>query len=297
MKRPLAVLVALVVLCGCKGSGSSNSADPFFGRTRVDPPRTGSVGGRMPGASHYASGQQAALAPAGANSAIRPDGPGPGVLPSSGLPDSPPGRRLLGGVPAAIPGSNPSDARSWVPAQPRTGPVVAPLSPPAANNYTPQNSGVSSPGTPGDTVSIPAAARSISDPPRQLTVPSATAGVAVTGPAGNSTTQARPLGAAVGAATSSQNTYYWGNTTGNRLAGRERYTQVLDPSLRSYTNPLRNAPAPLDATARPTAPAASPSAVPPSQSTPQPAGPTAPSTGSRPVNITELPAVQPAASR
>jgi hypothetical protein len=44
MKRPLALLIAVFVLAGCRGQGAPGT-DPFFGRTRVPPPGTGVISG------------------------------------------------------------------------------------------------------------------------------------------------------------------------------------------------------------------------------------------------------------
>ena len=49
MLRPWMVLIAMLAVAGCKSSGSGSAGtatDPFFGRTRVEPPRTGMVRGQ-----------------------------------------------------------------------------------------------------------------------------------------------------------------------------------------------------------------------------------------------------------
>jgi hypothetical protein len=55
MKRPLAVCLATIVLVGCRSAGQTT--DPFFGRSTVEPPRTGVAGGSRPPA--YYSGTPA----------------------------------------------------------------------------------------------------------------------------------------------------------------------------------------------------------------------------------------------
>ncbi len=44
MRRPIVVIVAILLCCGCKTpEPASAPVDPFFGRTRIEPPRTGSI--------------------------------------------------------------------------------------------------------------------------------------------------------------------------------------------------------------------------------------------------------------
>ena len=45
MRRPIVVIVAILLCCGCRTpEPGSAPVDPFFGRTRIEPPRTGSIG-------------------------------------------------------------------------------------------------------------------------------------------------------------------------------------------------------------------------------------------------------------
>ena len=63
MTRLLAGLVALGVLCGCKGQNAATPVDPF-GRTRVAPPRTGCISGQ-PATDPYYPGTRQAVTPHG----------------------------------------------------------------------------------------------------------------------------------------------------------------------------------------------------------------------------------------
>ncbi len=60
MNRRLTIVIAALLVVGCKASGQP--VDPFFGRTTVEPPRTGSVSGK-PGDLYYA-GPRPATPPA-----------------------------------------------------------------------------------------------------------------------------------------------------------------------------------------------------------------------------------------
>lgn len=44
MSRPWPLLIALAILTGCQGASPTIPADAVFGRTRVEPPKTGAVG-------------------------------------------------------------------------------------------------------------------------------------------------------------------------------------------------------------------------------------------------------------
>jgi len=60
MKRLFVLVIAAVVLCGCRNQAPP-AVDPFFGRTRVPPPPTGSLSGRR--AAPYYRGASRAMAP------------------------------------------------------------------------------------------------------------------------------------------------------------------------------------------------------------------------------------------
>ena len=55
MRRPLAILVAIVLLAGCNRTSSLAPVDPFFGATRVPPPRTGMLPKRPAADPYYSS--------------------------------------------------------------------------------------------------------------------------------------------------------------------------------------------------------------------------------------------------
>lgn len=48
MARQVAMLMAALIIAGCRGSNPPGPVDPFFGRTRIEPPATGSVSPRPP---------------------------------------------------------------------------------------------------------------------------------------------------------------------------------------------------------------------------------------------------------
>jgi len=260
MKRPLAPLVALILaLSGCKGSGGSSTAlDPFLGRSRIEPPRTGTISPQPPGNSYYSGSAQPGLA-----------------QPFT--------------TPAAIPGPNPNSSPTWTAPQSRPAPAPGPASPYGGSPYPPLSGGSSStlpPSSPsvpsaasgeGDRITIPFAARVISDPPRQL----AASGRPINPLRSDAAPTNRPAGGtpaiASGPGVSSPNWRSPGqpgpasNATGtDRLAGRDRVIQVIEPGPRDYANPLRNAPRPVDPSPRPDAQ--------PPRSEP-----------GRPVNISDLP--------
>jgi len=60
MKRRFALIIAISVLCGCRNQSPPGN-DPFFGRTAVPPPPTGSATGRLPDPCYR--GTPAATAP------------------------------------------------------------------------------------------------------------------------------------------------------------------------------------------------------------------------------------------
>ncbi len=70
MKRLLAVVVAVTVMAGCKGTGRTAPVDPFFGPTTIEPPRTGWNTGHATPDPYYSKPRQAA-ASSGAASAAR----------------------------------------------------------------------------------------------------------------------------------------------------------------------------------------------------------------------------------
>lgn len=72
-----ALLVTVVLLAGCQGSQPPGPTDPFFGRTRIEPPHTGAVPGPSAVAPYCPAPPQVTLPPAmtplpGASSTIDP---------------------------------------------------------------------------------------------------------------------------------------------------------------------------------------------------------------------------------
>lgn len=69
MTRAIALFIAVALLAGCKGSSPLPAAVDPFGRTTVEPPATGSIGGQPPGPAYYANPPQVTMPPAGATGA------------------------------------------------------------------------------------------------------------------------------------------------------------------------------------------------------------------------------------
>lgn len=157
MQRSWALLALLLFAAGCKGSGTSAPAtDPFFGRTRIEPPRTGAVSGALS---------------AGGNSSQAPPGGSP-------MPGGNWGNVAGGSATAPVQGNPsgqaPAPAQNWSPAPPKTNPVPAAIPgqqgsspPPGSNGFGAGGSGgfqTPGPSRPlsgtGDRISIPIAARS-----------------------------------------------------------------------------------------------------------------------------------------
>ena len=257
MKWALAALAALLIMPGCQGSwGSGGVKDPLFGRTRIEPPRTGTAAGLLP------------ANPSLSNPTL-PSPPGP----LAGTSQAPASVNLGWSPPSS------QDAGAMLPV-PSQGGSSSEQPGAVLGDQTPPTQPLSSPSeVSGDRLSIPFAAMAIAEPPQQLR----TSG-ALDNPL-RSTTQVanEPAGRAApgvvagpGGSEPSGGSYrgssspYPGGLGMNRLAGRERVIQVIEPSGRGSPNPLRHAPRPIDP-ASPQAPAVSP-----------------PPTESR-VNITDLP--------
>jgi hypothetical protein len=266
MSRLSMVLVAVVAVSGCKNSGSSGSAaDPFFGRTRVTPPATGTVAGPSGGMPYY--GPQ----PAQPNPLRSPAAPGSGTAP----PWTPPAVQPQQPLPSPAPQPQPNPSPTWLP--PQTGP--APASPTGASSAIPQAA------LTGDRIAIPASATtdvaatpSLPAPQNTAATASATADVAKR-PAGGSA-PGPALAAAAGPLSASGAQLagpVYGPTQAGTLATRERIERTLQPRVVGSENYLRNAPGPLD---------------PALQSSPPPQ----PNQTRGPVNLTDLPEVPPSAS-
>jgi len=191
MGRAFAPVVLLVAVCGCTGAGSgARSNDPFFGRTRVDPPPTGwglsqpapdpSYANTRPSGSAAGSPVRSTVAP---NSS--PFGLSPGnrfsSAPQTGLGGtaggtilSPPNVVLPSQASPATEPRQPTSTAPIAPQSPPTTPSTAPSTPntlqPPTVNLNPSAGASSSPAWPvgsalageargGDQIAIPEAAR------------------------------------------------------------------------------------------------------------------------------------------
>jgi hypothetical protein len=268
MWRPLVLVLFILVLAGCRGTGGGKAAtDPFFGRTRVEPPRTGAATGQTPPTGttwpNAATGQAT-----------------PGGGPAIAWP-TPSGTQS--GAPAQVaPGQS-----SWTPAQSRPGGVAAPITSQANNGLTPPDGtfgfsgGTGNPAAyptaagSGDRIAIPSAARTLTDrvqdsisrsqslaPPGQVTTsggqPFAGSGTRF----GASPTASIP---GVPASTGSA-----GGLPGAGLNGREKVVRVIEPGPSATNGTQSYSPYPSNAT-------------------PSSTGAQGPSGSDKPVNIADLP--------
>lgn len=230
MWRLWVVLTAIVVMAGCKGSGTTGPAtDPFFGRTRVEPPRTGAMSGRVPQGSNpspfLGSGTTTPNAMAGQGTA-RP----------SGLPAN-----------SALPaGQAPGAQPNWIPAQPKVNAVPAAIPPQTGGVYGPPDGSFGFPGAAkasvaantssagsGDRVSIPAAARTTTPFSSDLGMPrtNSSSGLSVAipgGMGGGTSTAAGPATGTSGTAGQSAATPYLDPMPPAGLAGRERIVRDIE---------------------------------------------------------------------
>jgi len=134
MRRPLWLLILLVPVLGCRGpaSGPPPPVDPFFGRTRVEPPHTGWLNARLAADPYY-------------NNAT----PRPGVPYSSASPGTSPQSAPAQGLAATAPGPSAPAAESPVAKESSNAPGPA----------------VVAASAPGDQITVPMAARTLNDPP------------------------------------------------------------------------------------------------------------------------------------
>jgi hypothetical protein len=100
MARAVALLLVTAVLTGCKSSGpAAGPVDPFFGRTRVEPPRTGAVGGQPLDPSYPRTALPNPLR--SSPSAVRPSS-----VPSNAVPPSQPSPSMGWSVPSSPSGTS-----------------------------------------------------------------------------------------------------------------------------------------------------------------------------------------------
>lgn len=238
MMRFWAPLVLLGILSGCTSSGSGNRpTDPFFGRTRIEPPTTGWAQGQRSPDPYYsntrssagrsgtsASGIAAPTGTIGPPSVTLPTGTNNQPLPNTQPPgnwQAPSGVQTL---PPAATGSPPPSVNLSVPngSSNRAGPL-----PGGASNRA------------GDRIEIPVAARDTSGTPLTMASRSdnrswGSASEADKSPA--SVAAAAPSAAASAGSLASNNPRYGNNAASTDLSNRERITRVLEPRPASATN-------------------------------------------------------------
>lgn len=280
MWRPWVVLIAILAMAGCKGSGTSGTAtDPFFGRTRVEPPRTGAISGRMPqGSNPSATVGSGATAP---NTTA-----GQGAARPSGFPAN-----------SALPaGQAPGPQPNWTPAQPKVNPVPAAIPPQTGGVYGPPDGGFSFPGAAkasvaantssagsGDRLSIPAAARTAAPFSRDsgisregvwsglsATNPVGTGGATSRATAGPANSSGMGIASGTSGMTGPVATPYLDPVSPAGLAGRERIVREIERTASARNTPPRYSPYPTNPAT------ANSGTLPPPPSTKQ-------------VNITDLP--------
>ena len=129
MKRPLALSLAVVLAAGCRGPGQTT--DPFFGRSTIEPPRTGNVGAIRP--TPYAGAPAPSVAPSYTPPQV------PAAMPTTSAPVAQPaygaGNRSFVSSPATsqprlLPGAYPGPVappQVSVPSQQAVQPLPSPL--------------------------------------------------------------------------------------------------------------------------------------------------------------------------
>ena len=205
MKRLLALLIAVFVHSGCQTQGPPGT-DPFFGRTTVPPPGTGSISGGP--TDPYYGGAPSSLAPsyappAAATPQVPPATGAQPPAPNGGQPYVPPGGSFNSqgsswsriGSPLASRAETriapPSLSDRSRPATPKAGPTLAGRERVIQVLQPRAKSAASSPDT-----RVPLAARaSTADEPRRLRVPKGAIEITDLPPAGRVTSATRPQSA------------------------------------------------------------------------------------------------------
>ncbi len=301
-----------ILLLGCKGSGQSTEpVDPFFGRVRIEPPRTGAIG--SPSSVPYApslrpnplrgspmtpgtaplSGGSSSNGPAGWVAAPASTTSNVSGAPAAGT-DS--GATALGTAglpsPTATSGNRGVGAALALGQNPTTTPLGAASRPDVLQPF-------GTPTAPGDRIVIPPAAREVAGAGMASAVRQPQPGVApATPPSTGTASVAGVAGSSLArAAAPLADTPTMSRPTINLASQRERIIRTLEPARGLAGSPL---PQPLDAAGAPSAsgPSSSPapSATGSMAGTSPPAGAAgtpATSTGARfpnrLVDITELP--------
>lgn len=238
MTRFWAPLVLLGILTGCTSSGTGNRpTDPFFGRTRIEPPTTGWAQGQRSPDPYYSNNRSSTgRSGTAANGVAGPTGTiGP---PSVTLPtgtSTPP-------LPNTQPPGNwqsPTNVQSIPPAATGNPSPSINLSVPngSSSNSRPLPGGASH--RAGDRIEIPVAARDTGGTP--VTMASRNDSRSWLGPASESdkspasAAAAAPSAAASAASLVSPNPRYGSNAASPDLSSRERITRVLEPRPSSAT--------------------------------------------------------------
>jgi len=248
MWRPLVLIVALLALPGCQGTkGGIAATDPFFGRTRVEPPRTGSSQTR-PGATNWPNAGAGQPAVGSGVTVTWPTSAGtqPGTVSqaATGQPGWTPAQSNAGGLSTTTP-------------RPSNNGLAPPDGSLAFSNTSNAPSPAPSVAGPGDQIAIPSAARTLNERVQDSVTRSQ-----ATAPAGQGTTSTAQPSAVSGsgfgvpptASISGPAGAAAGGTglPGAGLSGREKIVRVIEPSS-SATNrapsyspfPSNTAPSPL----------------------------------------------------
>jgi len=274
MSRPMALLVLILAIAGCKAPGAAQ--DPFFGRTRVEPPRTGTVSGQAPAGTNRSPNPATS-----ANASGIPGG-------QAGLPSS------NATASSIFPPSQVSlNQSNWAPPGPKINPVPAAVSSQTNNGYRPPDgtfgfpsASTTSPkpdststGT-GDHISIPVSATANGPSSSAFAARSD----AVSGPGAWSGATGQPStaksaslgGAATSPASTSPSTPtatnpYLDNAPASTLVGRERIVRVVEPGQGGSNTAPQYSPSPTNSNGASTT------------------APQSPSASDKPVNIADLP--------
>lgn len=239
MTRFWVPLVLLGVLSGCTSSGAGNRpTDPFFGRTRIEPPTTGwAQGQRSPDPYYSNTRSSSGRSATGASGIATPTGtigPPSVTLPTGTNPQSLPNTQPPGNWQA------PSGVQTLPPAATGSAPPAINLSVPSGSS---RGTGLLPGGASnraGDRIEIPVAARDMAGSP--LTVASRSENrswLGNTPEADKSPTNAAaaaPSAAASAASLATPNPRYGNNAASTDLSTRERITRVLEPRPASATN-------------------------------------------------------------
>jgi len=279
MSRPMTLLVAILAIAGCKGPGTPT--DPFFGRTRVEPPRTGTI-----------SRQGAPIAGAQGPSAT---GNTPGSfggqtgVPSSGASSS-----------SIFPPSQVSGGQSnWTAPGPKVNPVPAAIAPQSNSGYRPPDGSFGFPSTStapksentlagtGDRISIPVTA-TVQGPSASNFATRNNTAAGTNAWAGGSGQSATPSSAGLGATASGPmgtsppsagpSNPYLDSAPATTLVGREGIVRVIEPRQGTSVN---------------VPPSSNPPASPANSGGGSASAPTSPPASDKPVNIADLPEARP----